>query len=142
LEKKKKEIKGISKLHEEWKISPFQALGQGSKNGNSVHPSSQNAKPISKLSQIPKYNFFLNEKIGGKGRRQGEAARGAARNQSDCGLWLPATPVRVPITPSCKNPPFSSCPHLWAHVVNSCWLAPTLTYHAQFFYYLSLTFDP
>jgi hypothetical protein len=35
-----------SKLHEEWKISSFQVLGQGSKNEGVEHPFSQNARPI------------------------------------------------------------------------------------------------
>jgi hypothetical protein len=42
-------INEIPKPHEEWKISPSQVQGQGSKNRSSVHPFSQNAKPISKL---------------------------------------------------------------------------------------------
>jgi hypothetical protein len=40
----------ISKLHEEWKISPSEVLGQGSKNEGVVHPFFQNARPISKLT--------------------------------------------------------------------------------------------
>jgi hypothetical protein len=36
----------ISKLHEDWKISPSQVYGQASKNGSAVYMFSQNARPI------------------------------------------------------------------------------------------------
>jgi hypothetical protein len=46
----------ISKLHEEWKISPFQVYRQASKNGGAIHPFSQNAKHIPKLPHNIKKN--------------------------------------------------------------------------------------
>jgi hypothetical protein len=51
----------ISKLHEEWKISPSQVYGQGSKNGSVIHPFSKMPGPSPNFLIIPKKN--LSKKI-------------------------------------------------------------------------------
>jgi hypothetical protein len=45
--------------------------------------------------------------------------------------WLPASLRRLPITPPLQNSLSSSCPHFWAHMVNSYWLTPALACPTQ-----------
>jgi hypothetical protein len=63
----------------------------------------------------PKIKFKFKLKIGKNG-----GYRGSNPQLLDYGLRSPTSPIRVPLTKS----PFFLLPTFFAHVVNSCWLAP------------------
>jgi hypothetical protein len=88
--------------------------GKASKSGGAVHPFSQKAWPI---PQTSKFLFFLNQK---NYKKKGHSLMGEG----------------PPPRPGALNPPFakkisSSYLAFFAHVVNSCWLAPAHARPAQ-----------
>jgi hypothetical protein len=99
------------------------SVGAMLKNGSAMYLSSQNVRPIPKLLRNTKIKIKIKINIFWK---KGVAVKKATCSLLDCRLRSPALLAQVPVIPPLQNSPSSSCPHLWAHVVNSCWLAPAL----------------